>query len=108
MDTIKQIQFVKQFENIKFHIGLIKQKTDKIKTLTSWDKNDSHKEALAIVMNDRDELKVKLQDLLKGASYEEWKDINSKLTRYKLQLKNALEKAKDAEEKLKTLKFLEY
>lgn len=68
---------------------MVLSNSKRLKQLHAYDKNGSHEKAILNALSDRDKLKLKLKEILKGETYEDWKNKSSKITALKVRLKKA-------------------
>lgn len=82
-------KFKQQFQKIVYANSEVISSTNRIKQLSTWDKNGSHEKAIIKEINLRKELKERLNKLLEGKSYEEWRLASKQLTTLKSRLKKS-------------------
>ncbi len=80
-------KFRSEFKSIVYTKGVITELNNKIGQLTSWDKEDSHKEAILKRIKQRDEMKDKFKKQLKGLTYDQWLEMSKKVSTLSNQLK---------------------
>lgn len=89
--TIEEIEILKkEFKKIVYYRGLIKSQNNFIGTLSRFDKNGSHKQAILNAIERKNELLSVFNRMLKDRSYEEWKELMKKISKLKTQLDKAI------------------
>ena len=105
MNQEQQEQFRKEYKAIVNQQLQIRKTNAYLKTLTYYDKNGSHKNAILKAMDEKDEQKAKLNEMLKGISYEKWKKTSSELSLCLYKINKRLSTQKNWEAKLNDLTF---
>jgi NAD+--asparagine ADP-ribosyltransferase len=80
MDELEIKQFKLTFKQIVYQKGKITECNNRIRQLTKWDKNGSHKEAILRAIGKRDEQKKIVEEMLKGLSYDDWKSLSKRIS----------------------------
>lgn len=84
---MKHEDFKTHFQKIVFANSEVISSKNRIKQLSQWDKNGSHEKAILNEINRRKDLKEKLNNLLNGKTYNDWRDASIQLTKLKSRLK---------------------
>lgn len=106
MNAEQQVQFRMEFKSIVYHKGLITENTTNVKRMHAWNKNGSHEKAIVKLLDFRTTLKIKLNEMLKGKDYEEWRLFSSKLARVNQTYARAAIKLRKAEIEIENLIFI--
>lgn len=93
--------FRRQFKHIVHLKGRVTRNNNYIKTLTRYDKEGSHKEAIKKAIQLREQSNKEYKASLRGRSYEEWLETSSRLSTLNSQLKKTEERIKVIEKEIK-------
>jgi len=85
-------QFRSQFKSIVYAKGRLTDLSTHIRTLSHYDRNDSHKRAILQAIDRRDRFKRDFEILLNGRTYEEWLKLSKRLSILNSRLKNATQR----------------
>lgn len=105
MDKEQIERFREEFQDILYLNSLITANNTKLKLLHTWDKNGSHTKAILRNIEERKELKAKLETQLKGKTYDEWKLFSKRLSVLTNRLRNAVSTIKKSEIEINDLTF---
>jgi len=108
MNKEQQEAFKKEFKSIVYQYSLLQKNKQYLKKLHAFDKNGSHEKAILKAVSEREEIRDKLDKMLKGVKYSEWLKFSKKLTKLNSRLNNHLSKIKEIEEELEFLLWDEY
>lgn len=103
MTTEEQEIFKRDFKNIVWQKGQVSKCNDWIKRLTAWDKEGSHTKAINEAIERREVEKGKLQEMMRGKTYEDWQKASLRLTKLNVRLKVAEKKVKEMEAEINSL-----
>jgi len=78
-----------EWEQIKEKMKSLRDSNEFIKKLSRWDKNGSHKTALNTAMDIRDILKMELDAMLKGKTYQEWQKMIDRAKKLNYRIEHA-------------------
>ena len=92
------VQFRTEFKKIVYHKGLITNNRLFLTQMQRFDKNDSHKNAILKALTKRDELIKKFNEMLCGLTYDEWKELSSKISRINEKISRNAKHVKDLDE----------
>lgn len=95
---MKPEDFKTEYKKIVYRKGQITTHKLYLRKLHAFDKNDSHKQAIIKALDKFDILKAEFNEMLKGKTYEDWKETSQKLTT----LKTTLEKIEKKQIEIKT------
>ncbi len=105
MNQEQQEQFRKEYKAILNRTREIKKTNEYLKTMSRYDKNGSHKNAILKGLNDKDKFKAELEILLKGISYKRWTETSKNLMYFIYKINQKKSTYKNWEEKLNNLTF---
>lgn len=105
MTAEEQSQFRKEFKSIVYQKGLISANGDFLRILHAYDKNDSHKNAILKHLDKRKELQNRFKEMLKGKTYEQWKQFSRRLSALNSRLKRGNSAKERAEVEIDKLTF---
>lgn len=80
MTTEQQEQFRREFKSIVYQYSKVQSSNNRLKQLHVWDKNGSHEKAILKELDTKKEIQTKLNRMLKGQDYEEWKFVSKRLS----------------------------
>lgn len=95
--TDKIQQFRREFESIVWQNSQLSTNRAHLAMLHRWDRNGSHEKAILKSLDKRTELKAKLEEMLNGHSYEQWKYTSGKLSNINTRLNRAKASKEKAE-----------
>ncbi len=105
MNKAEQEVFKKEFKSIVYVFSEIKNSNLKLKQLHFWDKNGSHEKAILKEIERRNQIKEKLNILLKGRTYEDWLETSKNLTKLNSRLKALILKKEKIESDINALQL---
>lgn len=89
MTLEEQIKFRKVFKRIIAKRSMVKSTAFNIARLESWNKKGSHENAIKKATEFHNSLKDEFLEMLKGHSYEHWRETSRKLALFSNRMKNA-------------------
>ena len=96
---------LKEWRSIKYVKSEITNCNIKIKQLTRFDKNNSHKNAIEKVMAEK-YLQIKnLNEKLHGKTYEDWREFSRKVSAIRSRMKPAQQRIEKLSNELSNLKL---
>ena len=101
MDKIED--FKTQFKKIVYKKGQITTHKLYLRKLHAFDRNGSHKKAILKALDEFDILKADSNLLLKGKTYEDWKEFSKKLSTLNSALKRTETKKLEIETNINNL-----
>lgn len=105
MTVEQQEQFRKEFKSIVYQYSEIQSSNNRLKQLHVWDKNGSHEKAILKELDTKKAIQIKLNTMLKGQDYEEWKFVSKRLSVLSSKLRNANTQKEKAEKEINKLTF---
>ena len=105
MNTDEMDLFRRNFKSIVWKKGQLTDANNKIKQLSRWDKDGSHTSAIKKQIAERDKQKQRLESMLNGKTYDEWKEFSKKLSSLVGKNKRASEQKLRTEKELNNLTF---
>ena len=101
-------QFRNEFKSIVYQNSQVASSNARLRQLHVWDNNGSHDKAIERELVTRDELKQKLNELLKGMDYEDWRMFSVKLSSLSARQKRATTQEENARIEINNLKFNDF
>ncbi len=106
MTTIEIEGFKMQYEAIKDKVDEVAKAKQKVKTLTMWDRNDSHKNAIVKAIENFERLVAELETMLRGKTYEQWKATRNRLAQLNIRLQKSIKQKEKIENEILQVIFL--
>lgn len=105
MNQFEIEQFRHDFRVLVYQKSIVYDRNESIKKLSRYDKNGSHEKAIVKAIANRDIESRKFNEMLKGKTYNEWKEFSKKLCILQNRLKSNQVTQKNIEDKINQLKF---
>ena len=105
--TVQEIDiFKKEFKSIVYHKGVITNHNSYIRTLHAYDKNGSHNNAILKALDKRKELQTQFLIMLKGKTYDEWKEMSKLASSMNSRLKKSVNRKEFIQSEIDKIKFI--
>jgi hypothetical protein len=105
MNQFEIEQFRHDFRVLVYQKSIVYDRNESIKKLSRYDKQGSHEKAIVKAIANRDIESNKFKEMLKGKSYDEWKEFSKKICILQKRLKAIQVSQKKYEDKINQLKF---